>query len=331
MSDIKPRGLTTTPIARSLCSQLFSFSPFFFHIFLRPAWCPFVLLQLFFSSVHFHPIEQSTAMLFPTALILAVLSITPALAAPVLNIDSDASLIARDEPQQGILEARGETYGIDLDMMEKRDLADEESFVELVTRSPEPEPEPLPEPFPLPIEGELEDVERRGWFGAALKIGKGIAKLAHKGHQAHQSYKNRHHKRSKIGRKIGNFFKKAVKGVAKVASWVMKRNDQGAVSAAPLVARSVEEPIELEARDIDEVVELEARDVEEPMELEARDIEESIELEARDFDEVEIEARDVEEPMELEARDVEEIVELEARDFEESVDLEARDFEEEEF
>jgi hypothetical protein len=148
-------------------------------------------------------------MLFPITLILGLLSITPSLAVPIFSADSDAAtlLVARDEPQS-ILEARGESYGLDFDMMEKRDLAGEEMFEELVARSPEPEP----------MGGfELEDMERRGWFGAALKIGKGIAKLAHKGHkahQAHQDYKNRHHKRSKAGQRAKNFFKKVGKGVS---------------------------------------------------------------------------------------------------------------------
>ncbi|PVG00105.1 hypothetical protein CPB86DRAFT_247673 [Serendipita vermifera] len=158
-------------------------------------------------------------MLFPTTLILAVLSITPAFAVPVLTVDSDASsLVARDEPQQVILQARGESYGLDLDMMEKRDLADEESFVELVARSPEPEP--LPEPFPL---GELEeDMERRGLFGLAFKAAKGIAKgvkaikKAHDAKQHYNNHRNRHHKRSwkSFWRKVGGGIKKAVKGVS---------------------------------------------------------------------------------------------------------------------
>ncbi|CAG8664691.1 13501_t:CDS:2 [Acaulospora colombiana] len=264
--------------------------------------------------------------------------------APIFGRDSN-TLVARDSTQQLHLHARSESsYGVDLDMMEKRDLADEESFLELVARSPEPEPEPLPEPFP--IEGGLDNVEERRWLGALFKIGKAIAKgvkAAKNAHHAKQHYNNhRHHKRSKAGwRKFKNAFKKGFKFISNV---ILRRDGQDAVvaAAAPLKARSIEEPElevrsleepklevrsvepELETRDVDEVVELEARDVEEPMELEARDVEE--ELQARDFDE-ELEARDFDD-VELEARDVEEPMELEARDFDE---LETRDIEEEEF
>jgi hypothetical protein len=152
-------------------------------------------------------------MLFPTALILALLSITPSLAVPTFGDDSDVvALVARDEPQS-ILEARGEPYGFDFDMMEKRDLADEEMFEELVARSPEPEPEPEPEsdeemfeqlvarspepePEPLP-EGELVDVDRR-FFGSLLRS---IAKLARKGHKAHHAHQDhrKHHRRDEFG------------------------------------------------------------------------------------------------------------------------------------
>jgi hypothetical protein len=154
-------------------------------------------------------------MLFPTALILALLSITPSLAAPTFSADSDAAaLVARDEPQS-ILEARGEPYSFDLDMVEKRDLADEEMFEELVARSPEPEPEPEPEsdeemfeqlvarspepePEPEPVpEGELSELDRR-WFGALFKT---LTKIATKGHKAHHAYDNhrKHHRRDEFG------------------------------------------------------------------------------------------------------------------------------------
>lgn len=261
-------------------------------------------------------------MLFPTTLILSFLSIAPALAIPILDVDSDA-LVARDEPQS--LEARGGFFDIDFDMMEKRDIAGDEMFEELVARSPEPEPEPLPMPLP---EGEIEDMERR-WLGALFKIGKAVAKGAHKAHRAHQHRKNhkrseledgieqleRRHlsaveiearsaalePRSKIGRKIKNFFKKVGKGIVKgiktVAKIVMKRSDDGTA----LEARSFDEP-ELEVRAFDEP-EIETRDFEEP-ELETRSVEEP-ELEARDFDELELEARDFDE-QEIEARTFEE-------------------------
>ncbi|PVG00101.1 hypothetical protein CPB86DRAFT_813381 [Serendipita vermifera] len=287
-------------------------------------------------------------MLFPTALILAVLSITPTLAVPVLSIDSDASsLVARDEPQQVILEARGEAYGLDLDMMEKRDLADEESLVELVARSPEPEP------LPEPIEGELEDVGRRSLLGAVFKgLSRGIS-AARKAHNAKQHYNNnnnvryrnpgnRRYKRS-FWSKIKGIFNKVKKPFATVAKMVLKTRG---IEEPELKVRSLEEPElevrdmepQLETRDVEDVVELDARDVEESMELEARDVEESMELEARDVDEPELEARDVEEveleardiEPELEARDVEDMSELEARELEEP-ELEARAFEEEEF
>ncbi|PVG00103.1 hypothetical protein CPB86DRAFT_782961 [Serendipita vermifera] len=269
-------------------------------------------------------------MYLSTILIVSLLAIHPAFTAPapIFNsggVDSN-SLVARDTAQRHLYARSEGPYGIDLDMMEKRDLVDEETLVELVVRSPEPEP--LPESLPALNE---EDMARRGIFGFALKAFKGIAKgvsaikKAHSAKHHYDNHRNRHHKRSwkSFWRKVG----------------VMRRNDQDAVAAAPLKARSLEEPEfetrsfeepQLETRDAKDLVELEARDNKEPMELENRDFEESIELEARDFDEVEIEARDVEEPMELEARDVEETVELEARDIDEPMELEARDFEEEE-
>ncbi|PVG00102.1 hypothetical protein CPB86DRAFT_782956 [Serendipita vermifera] len=226
-------------------------------------------------------------MLFPTAIVLAVLSITPALA--ILNVGSDApSLVARDESQHGILEARGETYGPNLDKMEKRDLANEESFVELVTRSPEPKS--LPEPLHVPIKEE--NMERGSSQG------------------------NLHHKRGHNEAHNGAM-KKFVGGLF---HHILKRDGQGAVVAAPLKARSTKEAElevrdttepELEARDVEDFVELEARDIEE---IEARDDEESLELEARDIDDPELEARDFDE-LEFEARDIDELEELEARDF----------------
>jgi hypothetical protein len=107
-------------------------------------------------------------------------------------------------------------------VFEERDLPLQERNIddlyEFVTRSPVPEPLPRPE---------IEDVERRFGLGALLKIGvkvgKKIASVVHKGKKASnavQSSSNnnnsnsRHHKRSKIGNKFKNFFKKVGNGVS---------------------------------------------------------------------------------------------------------------------
>jgi hypothetical protein len=131
-------------------------------------------------------------MLFPTTLLLGLLSIAPSLAIP---IGSDA-LVARDEPQS--LEARGELLDLGFGMMEKRDIADEEMF-ELVARSPEPEPEPLPIPLlgGAVLEGEIEHLERRHLSGVEIEARSATLEP-----------------RSKIGDKIKNFFKKIGRGVS---------------------------------------------------------------------------------------------------------------------
>lgn len=86
-------------------------------------------------------------MIFPAALLLTLLSISlsPAFALTISG-GSDA-LVARNNEQQA-LEAR-EFYGLDAEVMEKRGLADEDVFAELVARSPEPEPMPFTEDVSL--------------------------------------------------------------------------------------------------------------------------------------------------------------------------------------
>ncbi|PVF97903.1 hypothetical protein CPB86DRAFT_785398 [Serendipita vermifera] len=187
-------------------------------------------------------------MIFPTALVLGLLSITPVFATPLTD-DIANELIARDEPQS--LEARAEQFSFDLDMFDKRDLADEETF-ELVARSPEPEPEPEPEPFPMPFPGataaDLEDMERRGVFGIGFKVAKVLGKAAW------NYYKSKHHKRDE-----------EVDGPI-----VLKRDELVEI---------------LQERDFDDF-ELEVRDFDEDMELEARSFDEP-EIEERSFDEEE--------------------------------------------
>jgi len=55
--------------------------------------------------------------------------------------------------------------------------------------------------------------------------------------------------RSKIGRKIGNFFKKVWRGVKKVASVVLRRED----SSEEIVSRDLSDVEEFDARDLEEV------------------------------------------------------------------------------
>jgi hypothetical protein len=158
-------------------------------------------------------------MLFPIAVVLGLLSITPSLAIPIFDADEVTALVARDEPQF-ILQARGESYGHDLDMMEKRDLAGEQVFEELFERSPVPEPIPV-------AETELEGMERRGFFGLGFKALKAAykgGKKIHDAKQAHDHHKNRkHHKRGRGGgiKKVGQRIKGAV------SLFILKAGDRG--------------------------------------------------------------------------------------------------------
>jgi hypothetical protein len=158
-------------------------------------------------------------MLFPIAVVLGLLSITPSLAIPIFDAEDGTALVARDE-SQSILQARGESYSHDLDMMEKRDFAGEQVFEELFERSPVPEPMPL-------AETELEGMERRGFFGLGFKALKAAykgGKKIHEAKQAHDQHKNRkHHKRG-----IKAAFKKAgqrIKGT--VSLFILKAGDGG--------------------------------------------------------------------------------------------------------
>ncbi|CAG8560256.1 3813_t:CDS:10, partial [Acaulospora colombiana] len=172
---------------------------------------------------------------------------------------SDA-LIARNEQQA--LEARGEFLGVDVDVMEKRGIADEDMFGELVARSPEPEPMPFDEDvFELDARDLDEDLEARS-----------IEDLEPR------DPKNRQ-RQSKSARKITGKVKKFKnKGVNNFKAFVnaWKRDEDGS----------------LEARNVDEF-DLETRSFDEP-DLEVRSFDDE-ELEVRSIDEPEIEARDFEE------------------------------------
>jgi hypothetical protein len=106
-------------------------------------------------------------MFFPTTFLVSLLAVSPVFSAPVLNaaaIDSNV-LAARDLSQQTSLHVRSEGYGLDTNMMEKRDLAGGELFDQLVARSP------------MPLgEEKFENMERRGWLGTLMKIGKSAFK-----------------------------------------------------------------------------------------------------------------------------------------------------------
>jgi hypothetical protein len=193
-------------------------------------------------------------MIFPTALVLALLSITP-----VLSIPTDAD--------SNTLVARAEPFSLDLEEMlvEKRGI-DEENFEQLVARSPLPEPEPAPEPFPLPATTamDIEDMERRGIFGIGFKVAKVLGKAAW------NYYKSKHHKRDDL---------------AEDGSMILKRDDLVEI----LKAREFDD-LEFHARAFDDE-ELEARAFDEEMEIEARSFDEP-EIEERSFDEGELEELD---------------------------------------
>jgi hypothetical protein len=151
-------------------------------------------------------------MIFRTTLLIALLgTLTSVLSAPINSNalserSEESSLLVRDIGYEGVLEERGHP-------LEERNTDD---LYELVTRSPVPEPLPNPE---------MEDVERRFGLGMIFKIGakigKKIASAVHKSKKASNAVQNnnnnsnnRHHKRSKIGDKIKNFFKKVGNGVS---------------------------------------------------------------------------------------------------------------------
>jgi hypothetical protein len=152
-------------------------------------------------------------MLFRTTLLFALLStLTSVLSAPINSNalserSEDSSILVRDIGYEDVLEERALP-------LEERNTDD---LYEFVTRSPVPAPLPSPE---------IEDVERRFGLGALFKIGakigKKIASAVHKGKKASNAVQNnnsnnnnnRHHKRSKIGDKIKNFFKKVGSGVS---------------------------------------------------------------------------------------------------------------------
>ncbi|PVG01653.1 hypothetical protein CPB86DRAFT_781455 [Serendipita vermifera] len=194
-------------------------------------------------------------MLFPTAFLFALLSISPAFALHISG-GSDA-LVARNEQQA--LEARGEFLGLDVDVMEKRGLADEEMFEELVARSPEPEPMPFEEDaFELEARDLDEDLEARSFEELEPR--------------------DPRQRKGNITKKVHRFKGKMRQGWGKVKEFVnaWRRDEDGS----------------LEARDFDEF-DLETRSFDEP-ELEVRSSDDG-ELEIRSFDEPEIEARDFDE------------------------------------
>jgi hypothetical protein len=127
--------------------------------------------------------------------VFALFSFIPALAAPIEIAAlskrlEENTLVARDLIAFNTLEERDINF-------EKRD----DYLYELNSRSPEPA---------------VEDIERRGKLGAIFKIGKKIiGKIAGAFHRKSngQNNQNPHGKRSKIGNKIKNFFKKVGNGV----------------------------------------------------------------------------------------------------------------------
>jgi hypothetical protein len=166
-------------------------------------------MRVKFSTVLLYPsfVLSFSKMLFRTTLLVTLLAaFTSVISAPIdtnalSERSEESSLLVRDIGYDDLLEER------DLPL-EERDVDD---LYEFITRSPVPEPLPSPE---------IEDVERRGKLGFLVKIGKGIANLVHKGHKASNAVQNnnnnnnQHHKRSKIGDKFKNFFKKVGNGVS---------------------------------------------------------------------------------------------------------------------
>ncbi|PVG01652.1 hypothetical protein CPB86DRAFT_781452 [Serendipita vermifera] len=196
-------------------------------------------------------------MLFPTALLFTLLSISPVFALHISG-GSDA-LVARNEQQA--LETRGEFLGLDVDVMEKRGLADEEMFGELVARSPEPEPMSFDEDA---FEFEARDLDEMDLEARSFE-------------ELEPRDPRQGPRKGKITKKVNKFKGKVRKGWGKVKEFVnaWKRDEDGS----------------LEARDFDEF-DLETRSFDEP-DLEVRSFDDA-DIEIRSFDEPEIEARDFE-------------------------------------